>query len=120
MKTVNQYNLILKSGVPLQVTRNEEPNKTAIGLWKWSQRQIDAVIIDFNECSVDLSDVSIIYKAEVLSAFEHEPAQDMCPLTAEEFEAMQPVGNEYGAANRDEQYEEDPLRSLNGHYFRVD
>lgn len=109
MKTVNRYNLILKSGVPLQVTRDEEPGKTAIGLWKWSQKQRDAIIIDFNECSVDLSDVSIIYKAEVLSSFEHEPVEEMCPLTAEEFESMQPVGREYGAAARVEEYEPDPM-----------
>lgn len=112
MKTVNSYNLILKSGVPLQATRNEEPGKTAIGLWKWSQKQRDAIIIDFNECSVDLSDVAIIYKAEVLSSFEHEPAEEMCPLTAEEFETMQPVGR---AADHVEHYEPEPELGYGNH-----
>ena len=62
------YKIILKSGLTIEVTRDEEQGKHVIGLWKWSKNQVREIIIDFNELSVSADEIAVIHNGwEVLS-----------------------------------------------------
>ena len=54
------YCIMLKNGKTFNVTREEDHNKSAIGLWKWSFKQQAEIVIDFNEFSIVASSIIIM------------------------------------------------------------
>lgn len=58
----NNYLVMLRNGKELALSRVEDEDKSALGLWKWSFNQNRAVFLDFNECSVLASEVILISK----------------------------------------------------------
>lgn len=54
------YNVTLKCGKERVLSRDEPDGRSVIGLWKWSMNQRNAVIIDFNEASVNAEYIAMI------------------------------------------------------------
>lgn len=57
---MNIYNITLKSGVQRTLTREESDGKSIIGLWNWSLKQRNDIVLDFNECVVVSSEIALI------------------------------------------------------------
>jgi hypothetical protein len=54
------YGVTLKSGLHRNLSRDEEPDKSVIGLWKWSGKQVAPIMIDFNEAVVMSDEIAMI------------------------------------------------------------
>ncbi|QIW88770.1 hypothetical protein P59_173 [Bacillus phage P59] len=54
------YGVILKNGIQRNLSRDETPDKSVIGLWKWSQKQVQPIMIDFNEAVVMSDQIAMI------------------------------------------------------------
>lgn len=69
---LNMYRLTLTSGVERLVTREEDENKSVIGLWIWARRQHGVHILDFNECVVDAAHIMMIDRPETVAAIDDD------------------------------------------------
>ncbi|UPI11929.1 hypothetical protein [Bacillus phage SBSphiJ1] len=58
-KTV-EYRITLKSGVVRDVTRDETPSKSVIGLLKWANAYDIDVFVDFNECVIRSKEIAVV------------------------------------------------------------
>jgi hypothetical protein len=54
------YGVILKNGIQRNLSRDEAPDKSVIGLWKWAQNQVRPIMIDFNEAVVMSDEIAMI------------------------------------------------------------
>jgi hypothetical protein len=54
------YEVTFKSGLQRTVSREEEPGKSVIGLWKWSMNQKNPIIIDFTETAILSSEIAAV------------------------------------------------------------
>lgn len=75
-KTLNAYSIVLKSGVSMELTREEELGKTAIGLWVWASKRTETVVVDFAEGAVLASEIVMVRELGQVGSKMRPPLED--------------------------------------------